>query len=81
MRQFATVGTEAGQVRRDLTPLVEKAEEAAQGGGDELDTSQAHPVPLADDESGDVLEREFIQSRSVYYQNTRTETCGLWEDS
>jgi hypothetical protein len=48
--------------RRDLTSLVEKAEEAAQGGCYELGTSQAHPVRIAHDEPGDVPWRELIQS-------------------
>jgi hypothetical protein len=54
-------GNRTGQIRRDLTALVKKAEEAAQGGGDELGTAQAHPVHLAHDESGGVPWRELIQ--------------------
>jgi hypothetical protein len=53
-------GNTTGQIRRDLASPVQKAEEAAQGGDDELGTAQAHPVHLTYDEPGDVPWRELI---------------------
>jgi hypothetical protein len=54
-------GNGTGEVRRDLTALVQKAKEAAQGGDDKADTAQTHPIHLAYDESGDVPWRKCIQ--------------------
>jgi hypothetical protein len=51
----------SSQIRRDLTSLIEKAEEAAQGRCYQLGASQAHPVRMVLDEPGDVPWRELIQ--------------------